>query len=64
MMDSFSAHADREEIREFLRGQEQHIKKLFLVHGTLDRQESLAGLLGDVGFRDIQIPELGQEFHL
>jgi metallo-beta-lactamase family protein len=63
-MDSFSAHADRNEIREFLRGQEQHTQKVFLVHGTIDRQESLAGLLNDVGFQDVQIPELGQEYDL
>lgn len=63
-MDSFSAHADREEIREFLRGQEQHTKKIFLVHGTIEPQESLAGFLTDAGFRDVQIPELGQEYDL
>lgn len=64
VMDSFSAHADRQEIYDFLKGQQQHVKKLFLVHGTLDRQESLAGLLKDGGFKDVQIPELGQEYRL
>ncbi len=60
-MDSFSAHADRLEIYDFLKGQQQHIKKIFLVHGTIDRQKSLAGLLKDGGFREICIPELGEE---
>jgi metallo-beta-lactamase family protein len=64
IMDSFSAHADRNEIADFLQGQQQHIKKLFLVHGTIDRQESLAGLLTEKGFRDVVIPELGQEVAL
>ncbi|MCB0638821.1 MAG: MBL fold metallo-hydrolase [Lewinella sp.] len=64
IMDSFSAHADRSEIKAFVNGQQQHVKNLFLVHGTIERQESLAGLLKDSGFREVTIPELGDEFNL
>lgn len=63
-MDSFSAHADRLEIYDFLKGQQQHIKKLFLVHGTIEPQKSLAGLLQDGGFREVVIPALGDEVKL
>lgn len=64
MMDSFSAHADRLEIYEFLKNQRQHVKNIFLVHGTLERQESLKGLLMETGFREVSIPELGDEVSL
>lgn len=64
IMDSFSAHADRQEIYEFIKGQKPHAKNIFLVHGTIERQESLAGLLTDAGFREVSIPELGREYTL
>ncbi|MEZ4984625.1 MAG: MBL fold metallo-hydrolase [Saprospiraceae bacterium] len=64
IMDSFSAHADRQEIYNFLKGQQQHVKQLFLVHGTIERQESLAQILTDGGFREVVIPTLGDEVAL
>lgn len=64
IMDSFSAHADQSEIKDFLSNQKKHLKQLFLVHGTLGRQEVLKKVLIDEGFPTIDIPELGQEFEL
>lgn len=65
IMDSFSAHADRNELLAFLDNQKKRAKKLFLVHGTLDRQESLKTFLKENGFSGaIQIPKLGEEVHL
>lgn len=61
-MDSFSAHADRLEIAEFLKNQRNSVKKIFLVHGELKKQESLKGLLEPLGFNDIEIPKLGEVF--
>ena len=62
VMDSFSAHADRNEMLDFIHNQRGHVKKMFLVHGTLDRQEKFRDFLSERGFRDVEIPELGQEF--
>lgn len=64
VMDSFSAHADRDELAKFIANQRQGLRKLFLVHGTLDRQEAFRNLLREKGFHDVEIPELGQEFAL
>ncbi len=64
VMDSFSAHADRGEISDFLKNQQQSVKTLFLVHGEIERQESLKALLLSEGFRKIEIPSLGEEFNL
>ena len=64
MMDSFSAHAGRHELADFIDNQRNKLKKLFLVHGTLDKQEAFRDLLLENGFQGIEIPELGQEFEL
>ncbi len=64
IMDSFSAHADRTEIAAFLANQRNAVKKTFLVHGTLDRQEALRTLLTNEGFKKVEIPALGQTFEV
>ena len=64
IMDSFSAHADRTEISDFISNQKKSVKKLFLVHGEIERQESLKTLLTGEGFKKIEIPVLGQEFNV
>lgn len=66
MMDSFSAHGDRSEMRDLLANQKESAKKIFLVHGTLDRQEAFRDYLQEHGFTkpSIEIPSLGQEFDL
>ena len=64
IMDSFSAHADRNELIEFIQPQKQHVKKIFLVHGELESQEVFAQALNDEGFEFVEIPELGQEYSL
>jgi len=63
VMDSFSAHADRKEIHEFIINQKE-LKKIFLVHGELDRQEKFRNYLEERGFKDIEIPEAGQTFEI
>ncbi len=63
-MDSFSAHADRNELVRFLENQKNTVKKIFLVHGTLDRQEAFREHLRKYGFEHVEIPELGQEYEL
>jgi metallo-beta-lactamase family protein len=61
IMDSFSAHADKLELVEFLRNQRESAKKIFLVHGDYDTQKSFSALLLSVGFAAVEIPELGHE---
>ncbi len=64
-MDSFSAHADRSEMHEFISNQRKQVKKIFLVHGEIERQESFRKYLGERGFHGmVDIPELGDEVRL
>ena len=64
VMDSFSAHADRLELLDFVRPQKDKLKDLFLVHGTLEKQEAFQDLLRRYGFEHVEIPKLGQEYEL
>ncbi len=64
IMDSFSAHADRNELLDFLDNQKSGLKGLFLVHGELEKQEAFRGLLHENGYKTVHIPKLGQEFEV
>lgn len=63
-MDSFSAHGDQVEMTDFLSNQVQTAKKIWLVHGTLDRQEKWRDHLLSKGFKDVEIPTLGEEVEI
>lgn len=63
VMDSFSAHADRGEIVDFISNQKD-LKKIFLVHGELDRQEKFRQYLGERGFDDVEIPAVAESFEV
>ncbi len=62
VMDSFSAHADRREMLAFLHSQRRRQPKIFLVHGELPRQEAFRAYLAENGFKQVEIPALGEVF--
>ena len=57
-MHSFSAHADQQEMIEFIDNQKPRIKKIFLVHGEYDAQKSFKKKLHEEGYPDIHIPAM------
>ncbi len=62
-MENFSAHADYNEMLEYLDCQNPaKVKKLFLVHGEYDTQKEWAEKLVNKGFLNIEIPNKGEEF--
>lgn len=63
VMDSFSAHGDRNEMYDFISNQKD-VKQIFLVHGELDRQEKWRSFLNEKGFKNVEIPAEGDEFEL
>ncbi len=64
VMPSMSAHGDQDEMLDFLSLQKStNLKKIFLVHGELDRQLEFKNALENKGF-GIEIPTLGAEFEL
>jgi len=57
-IDSYSAHGDYREMKEYLSCQDkQLIKKLFLVHGRFETQKAYKDYLSGEGFYHIEIPE-------
>jgi len=61
IMDSFSAHGDRDEMREFITNQRDRLKQLYLVHGDYDTQQAWRSYLREHGFRHILIPAQGEK---
>jgi metallo-beta-lactamase family protein len=57
VMNSFSAHADKNELLSFVNNfDKQRLKNIFLVHGDLDQGEKFAGTLRENGFQHVDIP--------
>jgi hypothetical protein len=51
-------------LKAHLTPHKESCKKLFLVHGELDQSTILRDTMLEVGFRDIEIPDSGEEFTL
>jgi len=64
LMHSFSAHADRKEIVDFLKPIKKGIKEMYLVHGEYDVQKKFKKYLGTKGYSNVKIPDLGQEIEI
>lgn len=59
LMKEYSAHADYGDIAKFLHCQDKEIiKKIFLVHGEKRVMEQLKNDLGELGYVNIELPEL------
>lgn len=64
-IEAFSGHADYKEMIDFLSCQvKDKIKRTFLVHGDLESANAYKGHLLDDGYKNVEVPELGQEFEL
>ena len=56
VINSFSAHADREELIEFAERCGKQLKGIFIVHGDEEQSLALAGHLQAKGFSNVQVP--------
>lgn len=64
-IESFSGHADYNEMINFLSCQDKNkIKKTFLVHGEYETQQNYKSILEKEGFSNIEIPNYCQEYEL
>ena len=63
VLNSFSAHADQDELVEYIQTVDQkQLKKIFLVHGEINQIEKLSSKLKEVGVKkDIYIPVTGEK---
>ena len=65
IMDSYSAHGDQNEMLDYLSNLDRNkLKNIFLVHGDIERQEKFSEGLRGEGFKNVEIPKLGERFKL
>ncbi|MDQ3141765.1 MAG: MBL fold metallo-hydrolase [Bacteroidota bacterium] len=64
IMDSFSAHGDQQEMRDFLENQKDSTQKIFLVHGELETQLIYKDYLQNKQFKNLFIPKLNETFEI
>ena len=65
VLDSFSAHGDQQEMIDYLDNLNRHkLKKVFLVHGDIERQELFKAALNENKFQAVEIPHLGQSYNV
>ena len=60
----YSAHADRGELRAWVRRLGGPIRRAFVVHGEPPRSRRWRRSLKEAGVRDVRIPEHGESFDL
>lgn len=63
VMNSFSAHADRNDLLEYVRPLKGSVKKIFIVHGEEDQSKELFDLLIEEGL-PAYIPSQGEEIEI
>jgi metallo-beta-lactamase family protein len=60
----YSAHADRDELRAWVRRLGGPIRRAFVVHGEPPGLEAMAGILREAGVREVTVPKHGESFDL
>lgn len=60
----YSAHADRTELRAWVRAAGAPIRRAFCVHGEPSSLEAMAGILREEGVQEVHVPAHGQSFEL
>jgi metallo-beta-lactamase family protein len=63
-LSGYSAHADRTELRDWVRRLGGPIRRAFVVHGESPALEAMAGILREGGVREVLVPKHGESFEL
>jgi metallo-beta-lactamase family protein len=61
ILDVFSAHADRNELLEYVNQTKNSLKGVFVVHGEEEQSQALADGIKELGIQNVIVPDLGQE---
>jgi metallo-beta-lactamase family protein len=63
-LEGYSAHADRDELRQWVRQLGGPIQRAFVVHGETSAAEAMATILRDEGVGEVVIPKHGESYGL
>ena len=61
VFDEFSAHADREELLEYVNNTKDSLEGVFVVHGEEKQSQALAEGIKDLGIKNVLVPDLEEE---
>jgi metallo-beta-lactamase family protein len=64
VFDEFSAHADRNDLIEWIKQGKDRWQKVFIVHGEQSAANALAEAVKEIGIKDVVTPKLGDSFIL
>jgi metallo-beta-lactamase family protein len=64
VFDEFSAHADRNDLINWISQGKQRWQKVFIVHGEESAAQSLSEAVKGLGIKDVIVPKLGDSFIL
>jgi len=64
VFNEFSAHADRNDLINWASAGKDRWQRVFVVHGEEEASLSLADAFGEVGLKNVVVPEFGQSFTL
>jgi len=58
----YSAHADRTELRRWVRALGGPVRRAFVVHGEDPARQAMAAILREEGVREVHLPAYGESF--
>ena len=61
VLDAFSAHADRDELLEYVNHTKDSLRGVFVVHGEEEQSQALADGIKNLGIQNVMVPDLGEE---
>jgi metallo-beta-lactamase family protein len=61
VFDEFSAHADRDELLEYVNNTKESLEAVFVVHGEEQQSNALAAGIQELGIRNVVVPDPGEE---
>lgn len=60
----YSAHADKDELRQWVRRLGGSVRRAFVVHGEAEAAQAMLRILKEEGVRQVDVPRLGESFEL
>jgi metallo-beta-lactamase family protein len=64
VFDAFSAHADRNELLEYVDNTKDSLSGVFIVHGEEEQSQALAEGIKGLGVQNVSIPAFGEEVQI
>ncbi|MEW6355177.1 MAG: MBL fold metallo-hydrolase [Planctomycetota bacterium] len=64
VFNALSAHADKNDLLDYFKAVDGHIRKAFIVHGAEDQSLALADHMRGLAIEEVIVPELGEGFEV